>query len=177
MSYQITSESYGRRLPKITATADSTDDLATLGTNFAEGSTCVIGSTTYSLDKVQGWIEPGSGGGASALVISFSTSGSTFTADKTFDEVAFAILNGVPIFAYIKGSPKSALQVDNFNLFEEENVYSGMISFKDAEWWSENSSLVFGEYEFRWSVDPSEPSESKVYAVSEFSVSATPYSP
>lgn len=63
MAYEILSESYGRRLPKIAAEADSADDLATLGTNWAEGSTCVIGDKTYSLDKVQGWVEPGSGGG------------------------------------------------------------------------------------------------------------------
>lgn len=65
MAYEILSESYGARLPKITATADSTDDLATMGTNYAEGSTCVIGDKTYTLDKVQGWVEPGSGGGGS----------------------------------------------------------------------------------------------------------------
>lgn len=63
MAYEILTESYGRRLPKITATADSTDDLASLGTNYAEGSTCVIGDTTYKLDKVQGWVDPSSGGG------------------------------------------------------------------------------------------------------------------
>lgn len=63
MAYEITSESYGRRLPKITATADSTDDLASLGTNWAEGSTCAISGTTYKLDKVKGWVDPDSGGG------------------------------------------------------------------------------------------------------------------
>lgn len=70
MAYEILSESYGRRLPKIAAEADSADDLATLGTNWAEGSTCVIGDKTYSLDKVQGWVEPGSGGGALPAVTS-----------------------------------------------------------------------------------------------------------
>ena len=63
MSYEILTKSYGRRLPKITATATSTDDLATLGTDYAEGSTCVISDTTYKLDKVQGWVDPSSGGG------------------------------------------------------------------------------------------------------------------
>jgi hypothetical protein len=63
MAYEIKSESYGRRLPKITATADSTDDLSTLGTDWAEGSTCVISDTTYKLDKVKGWVDPSSGGG------------------------------------------------------------------------------------------------------------------
>ena len=79
MAYTITSESYGRRLPKITAIADSTDDLATLGTDFAEGSTVVIGDKTYSLDKVQGWIEPGSGGGG-------GSSGPIYVIETIFDE-------------------------------------------------------------------------------------------
>lgn len=62
MAYTITSESYGPRLPKITATADSTADLATLGTNWAEGSTCVISTTTYVFDEVNGWAVAGSQG-------------------------------------------------------------------------------------------------------------------
>ena len=63
MAYTILSESYGRRLPKITAEADSTEDLTALGTDYAEGSTCNVGGTEYTLDKVSGWIVPGSGGG------------------------------------------------------------------------------------------------------------------
>lgn len=63
MGFQILSESYGRRLPKITAEADSTDDLATLGIDFAEGSTCTVGEEEYVLDKVGGWVIRGSGGG------------------------------------------------------------------------------------------------------------------
>lgn len=90
MAYQITSESYGRRLPKITATADSTDDLSTLGTDWAEGSTCVISDTTYKLDKVKGWVDPnsgGGGGGGGGLVINSVTSGSRVTLDKTWEEI------------------------------------------------------------------------------------------
>lgn len=78
MAYEILSESYGRRLPKIAAEADSADDLATLGTNWAEGSTCVIGDKTYSLDKVQGWVEPGSGGGGG---------GSPYVVEIVYDEL------------------------------------------------------------------------------------------
>lgn len=63
MAYTILSESYGRRLPKITAEADSTDDLTALGTDYAEGSTCTVGGEDYVLDKVGGWVIPGSGGG------------------------------------------------------------------------------------------------------------------
>lgn len=103
MAYQITSESYGRRLPKITATADSTDDLSTLGTDWAEGSTCVIGSTTYSLDKVQGWVEPGSGGGGGgAFIVNFTPDPDDPEAviqDKTFSEIKDAIIGGSNVIA------------------------------------------------------------------------------
>lgn len=101
MAYTITSESYGRRLPKITATADSTDDLATLGTDFAEGSTVVIGDKTYSLDKVQGWIEPGSGGGGgggSAFVVTVTEEGTVWTCDKTWEEIRDAFLAGSSVY-------------------------------------------------------------------------------
>lgn len=100
MAYEILSESYGRRLPKIAAEADSADDLATLGTNWAEGSTCVIGDKTYSLDKVQGWVEPGSGGGSGGsgdiVVVNFEYDSSIgkYRADKTDSEIEALILDG-----------------------------------------------------------------------------------
>lgn len=97
MAYEILSESYGARLPKITATADSTDDLVTMGTNYAEGSTCVIGDKTYTLDKVQGWVEPGSGGGGGGVFwvsVTSEDGGQTFTADKTIGEIASASNSG-----------------------------------------------------------------------------------
>ena len=89
MAYEILSESYGRRLPKITAEADSTDDLVSLGTDFAEGSTCTISDKTYTLDKVQGWVEAGaspspSGGG---LVVTLTWEDSTGTLNKTWKEI------------------------------------------------------------------------------------------
>lgn len=59
---QSQSESYGPRKPLVTIEADSLDDISGL-TNFAEGSTANVGGTEYTLDKVQGWIVPGSGGG------------------------------------------------------------------------------------------------------------------
>ena len=95
MAYEILTESYGRRLPKITAEADSTDDLATLGTNYAEGSTCVIGDKTYSLDKVQGWVEPGSGGGSGGVFwvnFTWDEEETAWAADKTVEEI-FALVN------------------------------------------------------------------------------------
>lgn len=104
MAYTIISESYGPRKPFITATADSTDDLATLGTDFAEGSTCVISTTTYKLDKVKGWIDPsqggggggGGGGGAAWLecaVITHDDGGGHYyyTLDKTAGEIVEAL--------------------------------------------------------------------------------------
>mgnify|MGYP003310517772 CR=1 FL=1 len=63
MAYTILSAAYGRRLPKITAEADSADDLTTLGTDYAEGSTCDVDGTTYTLDKVKGWVDSSGGGG------------------------------------------------------------------------------------------------------------------
>jgi hypothetical protein len=104
MAYNILSEAYGRILPKITAEADSTDDLASLGTDYAEGSTCRIGAKTYTLDEVQGWTD-GSGGGGGAgvdeLVVAFTVepaeegdSEYDVTCDKTFDEVYSAIEDG-----------------------------------------------------------------------------------
>ena len=56
MAYTILTETYGRRLPKITAEATSISDLEALGTNYAEGSICTIGSLVYKLDKVKGWV-------------------------------------------------------------------------------------------------------------------------
>lgn len=94
MSYEITSESYGRKLPKITATATSTDDLAALGTDWAEGSTCVISETTYKLDKVKGWVDPnsGGGGGGGSLVVNWDADSDTL--DKSWQEIHDAMEAG-----------------------------------------------------------------------------------
>ena len=97
MSYEITSESYGRRLPKITATATSTDDLATLGTDWAEGSTCTISDTTYKLDKVKGWVDPSSGGGGGSgggFVIETTVENQRVTMNKTYAEIKEAFSAG-----------------------------------------------------------------------------------
>lgn len=97
MSYEITSESYGRRLPKITATATSTDDLATLGTDWAEGSTCTISDTTYKLDKVKGWVDPSSGGGGGSgggFVIETTEENQRVTMNKTYAEIKEAFSAG-----------------------------------------------------------------------------------
>lgn len=98
MAYTILTESYKRRLPLITATADSADDLATLGTDYAEGSTCVIGETTYKLDKVQGWTDGsgGGGGGGGTLWVNLLYNSETYeySADKTDAEIYAAIEDG-----------------------------------------------------------------------------------
>lgn len=54
MAFTVISAIYGRTLPKITAAADSFDELADI-TNVAEGSTCTIGATKYVFDEVNGW--------------------------------------------------------------------------------------------------------------------------
>ena len=95
MAYTILSESYGRRLPKITAEADSADDLAILGIDYAEGSTCNVGGTEYTLDKVSGWIIPGSGGGEPFLVTLTPTAADySGTMDKTVAEIYAAYQAG-----------------------------------------------------------------------------------
>ena len=97
MAYTILTESYERKFPKITATADSTDDLAELGTNFAEGSTCVISDKTYKLDEVSGWVDSaggGGGGGGSVLVVNVEEDGTLWTCDKTWKEIHDAFLTG-----------------------------------------------------------------------------------
>lgn len=107
MAYEILSESYGRRLPKIAAEADSADDLATLGTNWAEGSTCAISTTTYKLDKVKGWIDPssgGSGGGALMVNATYSSDTEMMTLDKTCGEISAAIMSGQMCFVHVQES-------------------------------------------------------------------------
>lgn len=84
MAVQILSQSYGPRKPLISCTADSLSDLA--GLVCAEGSTATVGGTEYVLDRVNGWIEPGSGGGGSGvLVVSADTA--TGALDKTWREI------------------------------------------------------------------------------------------
>lgn len=108
MSYEILTKSYGRRLPKITATATSTDDLAALGTDYAEGSTCAISDTTYKLDKVQGWVDPSSqpSGGDDVFIVNFTydlsdESNPTATTDKSGEEVDAAEKAGKLIMGYL----------------------------------------------------------------------------
>ncbi len=136
MAYEIKSESYGRRLPKITATADSTDDLATLGIDWAEGSSCVIGDKTYTLDKVQGWIEAGSGGGgASILTVTISADDDLYTLDKTWAE----IYDAMPMVVCKWESDASPV----LNMYEDGNgfhaaIYGGGNQLNDFVASSEN---------------------------------------
>lgn len=121
MAYEILSESYGRRLPKIAAEADSTDDLATLGTNYAEGSTCVIGDKTYSLDKVQGWVEPGSGGGG-VVNIEWVGVGETATTVQTAKELYDACNNGAVL---LTGGFTLPAVVDEYYASDEDEEPAG----------------------------------------------------
>lgn len=113
MAYEILTESYGRRLPKITAEADSTDDLATLGTNYAEGSTCVIGDKTYSLDKVQGWVEHGSGGGGGVFWVTITLVDGTLVSDKTAEEIYNAAMAG----QYVRGKCDHGRVIEYIELY------------------------------------------------------------
>lgn len=159
MAYQITSESYGRRLPKITATADSTDDLATLGTDWAEGSICTIGNTTYKMDKVKGWVDPSSGGSGGSGILSVrgsdthpkGGSGSKKGEDpkaptvplycifSSYAEIHAALEAGIPVFVYWEQADTDSLS---------DIVRMGMVTTADIEedegTWYRVSVAVFG---------------------------------
>ena len=86
MAVQILSQSYGPRKPLIECTADSLSELA--GLVCAEGSTATVGGTEYVLDRVNGWVEPGSGGGGgSGVLVVNATGDETLTLDKTWQEI------------------------------------------------------------------------------------------
>ena len=127
MAYTITSESYGPRKPFITATATSTDDLAALGTDFAEGSTCIISTTTYKLDKVKGWIDPsqgGGGGGGGVLVVTLSSDDDeNLTANKTAGEIYAAMSEGLVVFEYTIGSETTVEQCSSAQYVSGEGYY------------------------------------------------------
>ena len=105
MAVTILSESYGPRKPLITCTADSLDDLA--GLVCAEGSTATVGGTEYTLDRVNGWVVPGSGGGGSGVLVVTETEVSNgakgeakgpvqtqYSLDKTAGEIYSSLHNG-----------------------------------------------------------------------------------
>lgn len=98
MAVQILSQSYGPRKPLIECTADSLSDLA--GLVCAEGSTATVGGTEYVLDRVNGWVEPGSGGGggggSGVLVVheTYDEQTDTVILDKTAGEIISAAQSG-----------------------------------------------------------------------------------
>ena len=103
MAVQILSQSYGPRKPLIECTADSLDDL--VGLVCAEGSTATVGGTEYVLDRVNGWVEPGSGGGGSGggsgvLVVGHTTADDVITLDKTWQEISDAVDAGMVVTCY-----------------------------------------------------------------------------
>lgn len=138
MAYTITSESYGRRLPKITAEADSTDDLIDLGTNYAEGSVVDIGGTKYALDKVQGWVI---GGGSETVpkIPAVSFGDSTVIVDTTTVSFAKDGDNAWYISAKnpLTGMTKSSFQFDGMY----KVIWDGV----------EYSDLFYKEYRNVWS--------------------------
>lgn len=91
---KIISQSYGPRKPLVVCEASSLDMLADL--DCAEGSKATVGGTEYVLDRVNGWIEPGSGGGGGSdvLVVNVTYEGQTGTCDKTWAEINDAIHAG-----------------------------------------------------------------------------------
>lgn len=114
MAYTILTETYGRRLPKITATADSTDDLTALGVEFAEGSTVNVGGTVYSLDKVNGWVVPGSSGGGDVFSVTstYDEDLQTKVLDKTYAEIDAAYKAGKIVIVLPGGTYLGAFRYD-----------------------------------------------------------------
>ena len=125
MAVTILSESYGPRKPFITCEADSLDDLA--GLVCAEGSTATVDGTEYVLDRVTGWVVPGSGGGGGTMVVTFTydDDNGTYSADKTYAEVTAALAAGTPCFGVYGG----AVFTLNDTLAGDETPYE-FISFK-----------------------------------------------
>lgn len=112
MAVQILSQSYGPRKPLIECTADSLDDL--VGLVCAEGSTATVGGTEYVLDRVNGWVEPGSGGGgggSGALVVNAAIDQETgsYTLDKTWQELNDATLAIVKYIVVEDGVNETAI--------------------------------------------------------------------
>lgn len=161
MAYEILSESYGRRLPKIAAEADSADDLATLGTNWAEGSTCVIGDKTYSLDKVQGWVEPGSGGGGGVLVATYTydESTSTWSCDKTLSQILDAIASGVNVMAKLGDTLFAA---KHYSVGPDDAPYSS-VTFYNSEFTYDSTTSVSVGFNQIYHGSMSDPEEISFY--------------
>lgn len=107
MAYTIISESYGPRKPRIICTADSLDDLANL--DCAEGSEATVGGTKYVLDRVNGWVEPGGGGGSAPFIVTLTPTAQDFsgTMDKTVGEITEAYEAGMEIWANISAQGKN----------------------------------------------------------------------
>lgn len=99
MAYTIISESYGPRKPKIICTADSLDDLA--GLDCAEGSEATVGGTRYVLDRVNGWVEPGGGGGVFLVNLTPTSEDLSGTMDKTVGEITEAYYAGRRVIFHI----------------------------------------------------------------------------
>lgn len=116
MAVQILSQSYGPRKPLIECTADSLSDLA--GLVCAEGSTATVGGTEYVLDRVNGWVEPGSGGGGGSGVlvvnVRYNEGDTVQTLDKTVAEILAAVQSGSIVVAVDKTQPSAGVYNEYF---------------------------------------------------------------
>lgn len=112
---------------------------------------------------------PGGGGGGTLYVqLTPDNQNYTFTADKTFNEVAAAVKNGYYVTGYIQGTPKNIIPLQLFNVSEyEEGVYDGYLKFENLEFGGEDvggqAYLYLAESGFEWTMDNSEPVEGKTY--------------
>ena len=149
MAVQILSQSYGPRKPLIECTADSLSDLA--GLVCAEGSKATVGGTEYVLDRVNGWVEPGSGGGggggSGVLVVGVTIDGNTATLDKTWQEIYDAsqagvvVMSGLPQnIAYLSGLYAGSIGdtiatpwVTEFTIMSQSEVHSTQFDASTAD--------------------------------------------
>lgn len=129
MAVQILSQSYGPRKPLIECTADSLTELA--GLVCAEGSTATVGDTEYVLDRVNGWVEPGSSGGGSGVLVVNKDKTPPFALDKTWQEIFDAASTGVVFLVSVEDEQVSTdlvrtvyLDDGTYSLEDSATIYS-----------------------------------------------------
>lgn len=130
---RIVSKSYGPRKPLVVCEASSLDMLADI--DCAEGSTATVGGTEYVLDRVNGWVEPGSGGGgggSGVLVVTATYDEQTeyTTLDKTWQEIHDAALVGAVQGIYIDGDKILVMQLVKIEITAQSR-YLASFSYPD----------------------------------------------
>lgn len=124
MAIEIVSQSYLPRKPLVVCNADSLAELSTL-TNVAEGSKATVNGTEYVYENNSGWVEPGSGGGGSGvLVVTVTASGDTWTCNKTAGEIYAAMSNGGVVFTYTQTSGAATFDLCIVAEYGDEDGYS-----------------------------------------------------